>query len=193
MSSSEATRRASSTAFSEQHPALRLFCSSSPRGHCCNVMPTTSCPCACRSAAATEESTPPDIATAIFTSGSPRCVEHDLRVLSDPIQDGGLHLSHPVHTYKVKPRHRRSPIDLHRKPHFIEDGELHPVVLGPIAAGPDDGVDALAHHIDIHARLDPHRGRNLVSGPCRPGRCAVPVDVAPYVRPACVAKVDAGG
>src|ERR1700681_4310437 len=70
MSSSDATRRASSTAFSEQQPAFRLFSSASPRGHCCRVMPTTSWPCACNRAAATDESTPPDIATAILTSAN---------------------------------------------------------------------------------------------------------------------------
>src|SRR5258708_13054272 len=73
MSSSEATRRASSTALSEQHPPCFADSSVSPRGHCCSVTPTTSWPWACRSAAATDESTPPDIATATLTCATLRC------------------------------------------------------------------------------------------------------------------------
>src|SRR5712692_2840961 len=65
MPSSEATRRASSTADSEQHPPWRADSSSSPRGHCCSVIPATKWPWAERSAAATEESTPPERATAM--------------------------------------------------------------------------------------------------------------------------------
>src|SRR5258708_3474355 len=66
MPSSEATRLASSTALSEQHPPCFADSSMSSRGHCCSVTPTTSWPCAWSSAAATDESTPPDIATAIL-------------------------------------------------------------------------------------------------------------------------------
>src|SRR5260370_7294899 len=73
MSSSEATRRASSTALSEQQPPCFADSSVSPRGHCCSVTPTTSWPWACRSAAATDESTPPDIATATLTCATLRC------------------------------------------------------------------------------------------------------------------------
>src|SRR5579859_5969890 len=88
MSSSEATRRASSTAESEQHPPCRALSSWSSRGHCCSVMPTTSWPCAWSSAAATEESTPPDIATAILTCvpGRPR-----RRASFDQVAFGGFH------------------------------------------------------------------------------------------------------
>src|ERR671936_1391295 len=62
-----ATRRASSTAESEQQPPCTPA-SSCPRGHCWSVMPTTSWPCAASSAAVTLESTPPDIATATRTA-----------------------------------------------------------------------------------------------------------------------------
>src|SRR5579883_1189682 len=71
MFSLRATRRASSTASSEQH----LFCTtrSSPSSsmtpgsdHRRSIMPITSCPCSFSSAAATELSTPPLIATTIL-------------------------------------------------------------------------------------------------------------------------------
>src|SRR2546421_1729295 len=70
MPSRSATRRASSTAPSEQQPPCRALSSSSPRGHCCRVIPTTSWLCSRRSAAATLESTPPDRATATFIAAS---------------------------------------------------------------------------------------------------------------------------
>src|SRR6267143_1002579 len=70
MPSSDATRRASSTALSEQQPPCFADSSMSSRGHCCRVTPTTSWPWACKRAAATEESTPPDIATATFIEGN---------------------------------------------------------------------------------------------------------------------------
>src|SRR5215471_11511849 len=70
MSSSAATRRASSTADREQQPPCLAVSSSSPRGHCWSVTPTTSWPCCRRSAAATLESTPPDSATAILIAGA---------------------------------------------------------------------------------------------------------------------------
>src|SRR5437879_5183359 len=79
MSSSVATRRASSTALREQHPPWRAASSESSRGHCCRVTPTTSWPCPCRSAAATDESTPPHIATAILICCSPRFVSPPTR------------------------------------------------------------------------------------------------------------------
>src|SRR5437868_10203807 len=66
MPSRVATRRASDTAESEQQPPCFSSSTSSSRGHCWSVTPTTSWPAACRRAAATEESTPPDIATATF-------------------------------------------------------------------------------------------------------------------------------
>src|SRR6478736_1230856 len=75
MPSSAATLRASSTADREQQPPCRDASPESSRGHCCSVTPTTSWPCACSSAAATDESTPPDMATAILNPGSPRCDE----------------------------------------------------------------------------------------------------------------------
>src|SRR4051794_34699217 len=74
-----ATRRASSTSDTLQHPV-----SLSPP-HSRMVTPTTSCPCSTRSAAATEESTPPLIATITFTTShrsrlaaqsTHRCHEH---------------------------------------------------------------------------------------------------------------------
>src|SRR5919198_2137825 len=65
MPSSVATRRASSTADSEQQPPWRASSSASSRGHCGRVRPTTSWPCRWSSSAATLESTPPESATAI--------------------------------------------------------------------------------------------------------------------------------
>src|SRR5437588_5372586 len=66
MPSRVATRRASDTAESEQQPPCFSSSASSSRGHCWSVTPTTSWPAACSRAAATEESTPPDMATAIL-------------------------------------------------------------------------------------------------------------------------------
>src|ERR1700730_3629856 len=68
MSSRDATRRASSTADSEQQPPWASTSEAASRGHCWSVIPTTECPAAASSAAATEESTPPERATAIFIS-----------------------------------------------------------------------------------------------------------------------------
>src|SRR5262245_46012557 len=69
MPSIVATRRASSTADSEQQPPCRAASPASPRGHCWSVTPTTSCPSRTSSPAATLESTPPERATAIFIGG----------------------------------------------------------------------------------------------------------------------------
>src|SRR5437868_12052166 len=68
MPSRVATRRASSTASREQHP----WCLSKSRaaisfGHNCSVTPKTSWPSSRIIAAATDESTPPLMATATFT------------------------------------------------------------------------------------------------------------------------------
>src|SRR2546430_2317039 len=64
MPSSRATRRASSTASLPQHePNRRVGSSDSSHGHTRMVTPTTSTPRSTRSAAATDESTPPDIPT----------------------------------------------------------------------------------------------------------------------------------
>src|SRR5438128_10745324 len=64
MPSSRATRRASSTASLPQHePNRRVGSSDSFQGHTRMVTPTTSTPRSTRSAAATDESTPPDIPT----------------------------------------------------------------------------------------------------------------------------------
>src|SRR5947208_9672536 len=64
MPSSRATRRASSTASLPQHePNRRVGSSDSFHGHTRMVTPTTSTPRSTRSAAATDESTPPDIPT----------------------------------------------------------------------------------------------------------------------------------
>src|SRR5579859_8218872 len=68
MPSSPATRRASDTADSEQQPPCFSSSDSSSRGHCWRVMPTTSWPAAANRAAATDESTPPERATATFIS-----------------------------------------------------------------------------------------------------------------------------
>src|SRR5947207_7764132 len=92
MPSSAATLRASSTADREQQPPCREASSELSRGHCCSVTPTTSWPCACSSAAATDESTPPDIATAILNSGCPRC---DVRPLLRPLLHRRAPLTEP--------------------------------------------------------------------------------------------------
>src|SRR5688572_20433629 len=71
-----ATRRASSTSATEQQPE------SLDPPHSFIVAPTTSWPSSCSSAAATDESTPPDIATStLATSRLPEAgdgVGHDL-------------------------------------------------------------------------------------------------------------------
>ncbi len=68
MSSCRATRRASSTSATEQQPL------SEGPPHSLSVAPTTSWPASARMAAATEESTPPDMATRIriFTPAAAR-------------------------------------------------------------------------------------------------------------------------
>src|SRR5258708_31845912 len=78
-----ATRRASSTAESEQQPPFRAASSASPVGHCCSGTPTTSWPSRWSSAAARLESTPPDRATAIL-------IEDECREVwaSAPARDG---------------------------------------------------------------------------------------------------------
>src|SRR2546426_3066705 len=64
MPSPRGTRRASSTASLPQHePNRRVGSSDSFHGHTRMVTPTTSTPRSTRSAAATDESTPPDIPT----------------------------------------------------------------------------------------------------------------------------------
>src|SRR5262252_2268344 len=83
MPSIAATRRASSTADSEQQPPCRAVSSASPRGHCWRVIPTTSCPSRTSSAAATLESTPPERATAIFTGGQSMTIGDDFSALRD--------------------------------------------------------------------------------------------------------------
>ena len=61
-----ATRRASSTASIEQQPRSR--CRSPSRGHIASVIPMVRSPRAAQRAAATDESTPPDMATATTAS-----------------------------------------------------------------------------------------------------------------------------
>src|SRR6266852_4489921 len=157
MSRTVATRRASSTAEREQQPPWRADSSVSRRGHCCRVTPTTSWPCACRSAAATEESTPPDIATAILKRAPRRC----------------------------------APVDLNWESHVVEHRQLDPVVLGSVAAGPDDGPDALAREVELSPGLDPHRRRNVVCRRRDARLGAASVDISPDLGPARVAEVDA--
>src|ERR1035437_5431135 len=71
-----ATARASYTSSMEQHRPRNASgmpsCPASRRWfHSCSVRPTTVCPCAHSSAATAEESTPPDIATAIVSGCAP--------------------------------------------------------------------------------------------------------------------------
>src|SRR5487761_1214779 len=66
MSRVAATRRASSTASSEQQPRSRSR--SRSRGHIARVIPNDRRPEAAHNAAATDESTPPDMATAMTAS-----------------------------------------------------------------------------------------------------------------------------
>src|ERR1035437_5104602 len=71
-----ATARASYTSSMEQHrPRTASGMPSCPASrrwfHSCSVRPTTVCPCAHSSAATAEESTPPDIATAIVSGCAP--------------------------------------------------------------------------------------------------------------------------
>src|SRR2546425_10128962 len=67
MSSFQATRRASARSSIVQHPPYTesAFCKLS---YICIERPTTSCPADLRMYAAVDESTPPDMATAIFTA-----------------------------------------------------------------------------------------------------------------------------
>src|SRR5215831_7035552 len=74
MPSCSATRRASSTSATEQQPE-----SDSPP-QSLRVVPTTSWPCSTSSAAATEESTPPDMAT--MTRTGPVCHRRSDRLTS---------------------------------------------------------------------------------------------------------------
>ena len=70
MPSAPATRRASSTASVPQHEPNRAEASvASCHGHTRIVTPTTSWPASVRSAAATEESTPPLIPTTMRSAG----------------------------------------------------------------------------------------------------------------------------
>src|SRR5260370_29110544 len=107
----------SSPAHRGRPPPCFADSSMSSRGHCCSVTPTTSWPCAWSSAAATDESTPPDMATAILTEvfpsplagegqgGETRSsfpVVHDLLgdnlpVLTHPIENRRLRLALAVH------------------------------------------------------------------------------------------------
>src|SRR4029077_2786626 len=98
-----ATRRASSTADSEQQPPCFADSSVSPRGHCWSVIPTTSWPWACSNAAATEESTPPDIATAILMRAN---LSNGLsaRCLADEIEQRGRFPPGEQPTKRHKPK-----------------------------------------------------------------------------------------
>src|SRR5260370_21613702 len=118
---------------------------------------------------------------------------HDLSVLANASEDRRLELSHPVHTDKVEPWHRSSAVDLDREAHVIEHRELYPAVLRSIAAGPDDGSDSLTSEVELGAGLDPHRRREIVDRPRHAGPHTTRVDVAPDLRPARIAEVDAGG
>src|ERR1700686_1892781 len=120
MPSSEATRRASSTALSEQHPPCLADSSMSSRGHCCSVIPTTSCPCACSSAAATEESTPPDMAIAIFTTGSRLCVGPPAAHPLNTVEGCGLCLALEMDAHEVKALDGGAPVDLQWVAHLVK-------------------------------------------------------------------------
>src|SRR5687767_2718977 len=71
MPSVRATRRASSEASVPQHEPKRGAGSVSGRFHTFIVTPTTSKPCSTSSAAATDESTPPDIPTTMRSPPRP--------------------------------------------------------------------------------------------------------------------------
>src|SRR4029077_21248721 len=102
-----ATARASSTVSGEQQlPNLRVASSGSRHGHTRSVTPITSKPCSTRSAAATEESTPPlrptTIRSVIRSSTSRRdelgeAIELLARGVNDLDPPGALgsHESHP--------------------------------------------------------------------------------------------------
>src|SRR5260370_1099320 len=66
-------------------------------------------------------------------------------------------------------------------------------VLRSTAAGPDDASDSLATEVKLGSGLDPHRRRQIVDRPRHTGPHTTRVDVAPYLRPARIAEVDAGG
>src|SRR5260370_16992373 len=154
MPSTDATRRASSTAFREQHPPWRAASSESSRGHCWSVTPTTSWPCACSNAAATDESTPPDIAPAPFIIPSPLAgegqggesqsscpvlrdvVRHDLGILAHAVEDGRLRLALEVNPHEVQACHSAAAVDLDRKTHLPEHWQLHPPVVVPEPLAP---------------------------------------------------------
>src|SRR6266550_5553968 len=190
-----ATRRASSTAFSEQHPPWRAASTESSRGHCCSVTPTTSCPWAWSSAAATDESTPPDIATATLMSfPSPLAGEgqgggiqaslanqrdvprHHLGVLAHAVEHRRLRLALEMHAHEVQAWHSAAAIHLDRKTHVIEHREVDPVVSGAVSAGPDDGADSVALDVELGATRDPQRRRQL-KGNWHPFACAERIDV----------------
>src|ERR1700682_4149063 len=195
MPSSDATRRASSTALSEQHPPCFADSSMSPRGHCCSVTPTTSWPCACKSAAATDESTPPDIATATFmerklpSSRSHDLPRHYLRILTNAGEDRRFELSHPVHTHEVEARRRSLPVHLHWKANLIEDRKLHEAVFGPVSRRPDHGADPLLPHVELAAGVDPQRLGDFVFGPRYARPVTQRIRERPEIRVARVAKI----
>src|SRR5260370_15606499 len=118
---------------------------------------------------------------------------HDLRVLAHAGEDRRLELSHPVHADKVEPWHRSRAVGLDGEAHVIEHRKLYPAVLRSIAAGPDDASDSLASEVKLSSGDDPHRRRQIVDRPRHSGPHTTRVDVAPYLRPARIAEVDAGG
>src|SRR6266568_6570214 len=205
-----ATRRASSTAESEQHPPWRAASSESSRGHCCSVTPTTSCPCAWSSAAATDESTPPDIATATLMSfPSPLggegqgggiqsslailrdVLRHQLGVLAHTVEDRRLELAHPVHTREVQAGNVRGAVSLDGKSHLVEDRQFHPPVIRTVTARPDDRADAIFHDVELQASLDAQGlGPPEIRRPL-PAGCAVRLYVLPQVGEPRVAEVGA--
>src|ERR1700687_5367607 len=174
MPSREATRRASSTALSEQHPPCLADSFMSSRGHCCRVTPTTSWPCACRSAAATEESTPPDIATATLigrklprrrnqalSTGLDHVTRHDLRILGSAVEDRRFRLAQEVDAHEVQAGHARPSVRLHRKAHVVEQWKLHPSIVRPVAARPDHRLDSIGGYVQLAPSLDPQRRGRL--------------------------------
>src|SRR4029077_5980383 len=118
-------------------------------------------------------------------------VGHDLRVFADAVEDRRLGLPEPVHSHEVESRDGGGSVGLDRKAHLIEDGNLDPAVLGSIAAGPDDGADAVSRDIQRRAGLDPHRRRNLILRPSHPGLRAQRVDESTYLGPTRIAEIDA--
>src|SRR6185295_14392490 len=90
MSSAQATPRASDRSSSVQQRPVRPV---SPEwSQSCIERPTTSCPSSLRSRAATEESTPPDMATAIRTRDIVREAEGGRRE-AEPLQRYPLRLT----------------------------------------------------------------------------------------------------